>query len=212
MVYTKYTIKFNDMRRPNLLYTSILVLMSFIIMDDIQAQRRSTSSSRTSSRSTANSRSSDRSRTQDDTKLAEQWLAIHLGNAQFNGGFALSTKFSYGFEFYDRFSVGANARIFYNFVNVFSGPDLHLLDYGLGPQVRVKIVDEFFLIGEYNYNSFDQGPAFFRQNIWSAYVGAGYKSGPGPWTYGIHILYPLDEIARDFAGGIEYWIDFNYKF
>ena len=192
-------------------YTFILVLMSLIIVDDIQAQRRSTSSRRTSSR-TSRSTADDRRKTVEKEKLAEQWLAIHLGNVGFNGGFALSTKVSYGFEFYDRFSIGANGRFFYNFVNRFSPtPDLHLLDVGIGPQARIKIVEEFFVIGEYNMNSFDGADNAPRQSIWSAYIGAGFKSGLGPWTYGVHVLFPLEDRTRDIQG-LEYWIDFNYKF
>ena len=201
------------MRRPNLFYTFILVLMSLIIVDDIQAQRRSTSSRRTSSR-TSRSTVDDRRRTVEKEKLAEQWLAIHLGNVGFNGGFSLSTKFSYGFEFNDRFSIGANARFQYDFLNLRGIPDLNLLSYGIGPQARIKIVNEFFLIGEYNYyslNLFDQSFNTFRFNEFSAAVGAGYKTGLGPWTYGVHILYPFDEIVRD-VNSLEYWIDFNYKF
>ncbi len=190
------------MKRPKLLYTLLIALMSLLIVDDIQAQRRSTSSRRTT----------NRSRAQDDSKLAEQWLAISLGNIQFGSGFSLSTKFSYGFEFEDRFSVGASGKLLYDFVNRFSPtPDLHLLTYGIGPFARIKIVEEFFVIGEFNYNSIDQGPTRFRLNTWSPSVGAGYKSGVGNWSYGLHILYPFDEQVRDYYG-LEYWIDFNYKF
>jgi len=200
------------MRRPKMLYTFILVLMSLIIVDDIQAQRRSSSSRRTTRSSSDDRRrtTDDRRRTQEKEKLAERWLAIHLGNVGFNGGFSLSTKFSYGFEFYDRFSIGANARIFYNFLNIRNAPDLHLVDYGLGPQVRIKVIDEFYLIGEYNYNSIDGVNS--RNNLWSAYAGAGYKSGIGAWNYGAHILYPFQEEVRDIQQGIEFWIDFNYNF
>ena len=70
------------------------------------------------------------------------------------------------------------------------------------------------MIGEYNYyslNLFDQSFNTFRFNEFSAAVGAGYKTGLGPWTYGVHILYPFDEIVRD-VNSLEYWIDFNYKF
>jgi hypothetical protein len=183
-------------------------MMSFIIVDDIQAQRRATTSRRTTSRSTTD----DRRRTQVKENIAEQWLAIHLGNVGFSRGFSLSSKFSYGYEFYDRFSIGANARLFYNFINVVNGPDLNLIDYGLGPQVRIKVVEEFYVIGEYNYTSIDRGPAFFRQNLWSGYAGAGYKSGLGQWNYGAHILFPFREEVRDIQQGIEFWIDFNYKF
>ena len=205
------------MRKPNLLYTFILVMLSLIIVDDLEAQRRSSSSRRTTSRSTddrrsENRRGDNRRVPQEKESLAEQWFAIHLGNVGFSRGFSLSTKFSYGFEFYDRFSIGANARLFYNFINVTNGPDLNLIDYGLGPQVRIKVINEFFVIGEYNYNSIDLGPTSFRLNRWSAYAGAGYLSGFGPWTYGAHILFPFDEQVRDIQQGIEFWIDFNYNF
>lgn len=202
------------MRKPNLVYTFILVMLSLMIVDDIQAQRRSSSSRRTTSRSTDDSRrsSADRRAAQEKETLAEQWFSIHLGNVGFNQGFSLSTKFSYGFEFEDRFSIGANARIFYDFVNIVNGSDLNLLTYGIGPQARIKVVEEFFVIGEYNFSSIERFGGLPRLNILSPFIGAGYKSGTGPWTYGAHILFPLSEEFRDNQQSIEFWIDFNYKF
>ena len=181
----------------------LIVFLCISNVEDINAQR-------TSSRRTTTKREASRAK-EDDSKLAEQWLAIHLGNVQFGNGFSLSTKFSYGFEFEKRFSVGAYGKVFYDFINRFSPtPDISLFSYGAGAFARVKIVEEFYLVGEYGYTSFDQSfnP---RVNIWSPSVGAGYKSGFGDWTYGLHILFPLDEFARDYLN-LEYWIDFNYKF
>lgn len=165
----------------------------------MEAQRRT--SRRTSSRNVEKS------------SIAEQWFAIHLGNVQFGQGFSISGKFSYGFEFEKRFSVGANAKIFYDFINRFAPtPDINLLSYGASAFARVKIVEEFYAIGEYGYTSFDQGNVGRpRENILYPSVGVGYKSGVGDWSYGLHILYPLDDLARDYLG-LEYWIDFNYKF
>jgi len=179
--------------------------MSLLIIGDATAQRTS------SRRTTTSKRNSERYK-QDDSKIAEQWLAIHLGNVQFGSGFSLSTKFSYGFEFENRFSAGAYGKVFYDFINRFQpSPDISLFSYGAGAFVRVKIVEEFFVIGEYGYTSFDQANNAPRVNIWSPAVGAGYKSGFGDWTYGLHILFPLDDFARDYLN-LEYWIDFNYKF
>ncbi len=177
----------------------IAVFLTLTVMPELSAQRRRTST-RESSR-----------RVVDDSKLAEQWLAISLGNIQFGQGFSLSGKFSYGFEFEDRFSVGGYGKIFYDFINQFSPtPDISLLTYGAGAFARVKVVEEFYVIGEYGINSFDQNNNP-RINVWSPAVGAGYKSGIGDWSYGLHVLFPFDDIARDYLN-LEYWIDFNYKF
>lgn len=186
--------------RSTITYVLLTLFCLTFISNELEAQRRSTSRRSTS-------------RTEEKSSIAEQWFAIHLGNVQFGSGFSISTKFSYGFEFEKRFSVGANAKIFYDFINRFSPqPDINLFSYGASAFGRVKIVEEFYAIGEYGYTSFDRGDSGRpRENILYPSVGAGYKSGMGDWSYGLHIMYPLNDLARDYLG-LEYWIDFNYKF
>ncbi len=189
--------------RKNLFYTAIIVLISLILCDDINAQRTRTSTRRTTSRRAA----------QDDSKLAEQWLAISLGNVQFGSGFSISSKFSYGFEFMDRFSIGASGKIYYDFLNRIGFPDENLFTYGVAAFSRVKVSEEIYIMGEYGYTSFDLSNNQGRLSELYPSIGAGYKSGEGPWTYGIHLLFQLDDFVRDIQGqSIEFWIDFNYKF
>lgn len=191
------------MKKSYLLTTMIAFLLTVLVVDDINAQRTRTSSKRTSSRRT----------TQDDSKLAEQWLAISLGNVQFGSGFSISTKFSYGFEFMDRFSIGASGKIYYDFLNRFNAPDENLFTLGGAVFARVKVAEEFYVMGEYGYTSFDLFNNQGRIGELYPSIGAGYKSGEGPWTYGLHLLFQLDEFVRDLQGqSIEFWIDFNYKF
>lgn len=174
-----------------------ILLISGIFISDLDAQKRTTS---------RRSRSAE-----PEQSIAEQWFAIHLGNVQFGQGFSLSGKFSYALEFKERFSVGVDAKIFYDFINRFNSPDLNLLSPGGDAFVRIKITNDIFLQGTYGYTSFDQGSNNLREGIFFPSVGGGYKSGVGKWNYGFHILFPLDEVARDYLN-LEYWIDFNYNF
>jgi hypothetical protein len=143
--------------------------------------------------------------------LATPWMAIHLGNVGFGNGFSISGKYSYAYEFEKRFSIGANGKFYYDFINNFGFvPDANLFSYGFGAFSRIKITQDIFLQGEYTYTSFDyvNQP---NQNILYPSVGAGYKSGVDNWSYGLHILFPLNQEARNILN-LEYWIDFNYKF
>lgn len=147
--------------------------------------------------------------------LAEQWYGISIGNLGVGNSFNLSGKFTYGFEFKDRFSIGPSAKIEYEYINFRSpSPDISLLTYGGAIMGRIKIVENLFAMGEYGYTSFagvNNRLTKIREGIWYPAIGAGYKSGIGDWTYGIHLLFPLNDRVRDFITA-EYWIDFNYKF
>ncbi len=174
---------------------------------ELEAQRSRTTRTRTTS-------NNERSRTRDENKepMARPWMAIHLGNVGFGNGFSLSGKYSYGYEFEKRFSLGANAKFYYDFINGFgSQPDLNLFSYGAAAFARVKITNDIYAHGEYGITSFDrsfQGP---RENILFPAAGLGYKSGIDDWTFGIHLLFPFNQRVRSLIN-IEYWIDFNYKF
>lgn len=175
----------------------IILFSTVLFLADADAQRRSSGRRNRS--------------TEPEQSLAEQWLAIHLGNIQFGQGFSISGKFSYAFEFKNRFSVGVDGKIFYDYFNNFNIPDENLVTPGADAFVRIKITNDIFLHGAYGYTSFDRGRNNGRENILYPSIGGGYKTGQGNWNYGFHILFPLDEIARDYLN-LEYWIDFNYKF
>ena len=174
------------------------MLLSILVVDDVMAQRSRT-----------RSRTRDRTEREDDS--FNQWYTISLGTLGFGAGFSISGKYSYGFRFQDRISVGAYGKALYQLVNQFQAPDIGLFDYGAGGFTRINITEDIFLQGEYSYSSFEQVDRNDRRNILYPSVGGGYKSGFNDWTYGFHILVPINEEARDFIN-VEYWIDFNYKF
>lgn len=183
----------------------LTVVMMWITIDDIQAQRRG-----------SKRRSTRRARVQEPTEpLATQWYAIHMGNLNFGTQINLATKFTYGFEFKKRFSIGASAKGQFEYINFQSPtPDISLFTYGGALITRIKIAGGIFAAGEYGYTSFGSVTNGFdkiREGHWYPAVGGGYKSGIGDWTYGLHVLFPLKDRVRDFVGA-DYWIDFNYKF
>lgn len=184
----------------------ILAGMILLFMaQDMDAQRRRTS----------------RSRAQEEESLQDKlWYAFSLGNFSFGSGFFISGKLQGGYKVHDRISVGAHAKFFYNFVNRPSniGRDVGFFDTGVGPTLRVKITDSFFLQGEYSFMSFDfldnATNIKFRESYFYPLLGAGYNSsGRGNWSYGLHLLFIADGDVRDVTNDtLEYWIDFAYRF
>lgn len=185
--------------------TVFLLLLLIVVTDTLDAQRRTRTRSREDARTT-------RSRNTDDVRSngLAPWYAISLGTLGFGSGFSISGKFSYALKYGDRVSVGAYGKGFYNLINNFNAPDEGLFDYGGGAFTRINITQDIFLQGEYSYTSFESiGGA--RLNKLYPSVGGGYKAGYGDWTYGFHVLLPLNEQVRDFVN-LEYWIDFNHRF
>ncbi len=177
--------------------------LMFMEIQEADAQRRRAPSSRFQE-------------VEDESKL---WYGFGLGNFSFGSGFFISGKAQGGFKVHDFLSVGAHAKFFYNFVNRPStiGRDVGFFDTGVGPTVRMKVTNGFFIQGEYSFMSFEflDNPTNtkFRESFFFPLVGAGYMSGRGPWTYGLHLLFIADDEVRDVRGdSIEYWIDFNYNF
>ncbi len=198
------------MLRNRVLRALMIALIAIVFADDIDAQRRTRSRTRDRDNSRERTRNS-REPSADDIK---QWYSISLGTLGFSNNFSISGKFSYAAQFQNRFSVGAFGKIFYDLINVRNGSDLGLISFGGGAFGRVKITDDIFIHGEYGYTSFedfDQSLRQFREDILYPSIGGGYKSGYGNWTYGFHVLLPLDDRARDFVP-LEYWIEFNHNF
>lgn len=184
--------------------TVLLLLLLMVVSETVEAQRSTRTRTREDSR---NTRSRDRNASSND--LAP-WYAISLGTLGFGSGFSISGKFAYALKYGNRVSLGAYGKGFYNLINNFNAPDEGLIDFGGGAFTRLNITDDIFLQGEYSYTSFEQiGRSRFTK-LYPA-VGGGYKAGYGDWTYGFHILLPLDEQVRDIVN-LEYWIDFNHKF
>ena len=142
------------------------------------------------------------------------WYGFSLGTLGFGSSFSISGKFKYGLQYNERFSVGLSAKGFYDLVNVINAPDIGLFSYGGAAFTRVKITDDIYLHGEYGYTDFEgatNAGTQFRESILYPSVGGGYLAGYGDWTYGFHVLLPLNDRARDFVS-LEYWIDFVHKF
>ena len=150
----------------------------------------------------------------EDSKTFGQLLnyEIKLGNIGFGNAFSLSLKPSVGYKFADFFTGGVGSRIFYTyFNNPVPIPDDSYFDYGGFGFARFKFAKQFYIQGEYNFQSFE-----FRNNqrtnLSYPVLGAGYNSGNEGWSYGIEINFIMDDAARDFAGLLEYWISFSYNF
>lgn len=182
-------------------YFILLIILS-VLAGDVSAQR------------TRTTRKSRVTRERDTTSFTDRLAYdIRIGNIGLTNGFSLSARPSAGYKFGKILSAGIGTRLYYQFVNVFGGQDYSLFDYGGFGYARAKIGESFYLQGEYAYSSFDYTEiAGFRYNIWYPLVGAGYTSGGDKWKYGLEIMFPLSENARDYGPSLEYWITFNYNF
>ena len=182
----------------------VIFLLSIIVTDSLDAQRRTRSRDRTDNR-----------RTREEPKdQLSTWYGFSLGTLGFGNSFSISGKFKYGLEYSERFSVGLSGRTFYDLVNVINGPDIGLLSYGAAAFTRIKITNDIYFHGEYGYTDFEgatQNLTQFREGLLYPSIGGGYKAGFGDWTYGFHVLLPLSDRARDFVP-LEYWVDFVHKF
>lgn len=192
------------------LKAAMIALIAILFAQDMDAQRRT--------RTTSRDRNTTRERTRNSREPAaddlKTWYSLSLGSLGFGNSFSISGKVNYGAKFKNRFSVGAFGKTFYDLINVVNGPDFGLISYGGGAFGRVNITDDIFIHGEYgytNFETFDNNLRQFREGILYPSVGGGYKSGYGAWTYGFHVLLPLNDRARDFVN-LEYWIEFNHNF
>lgn len=137
---------------------------------------------------------------------------IKLGNLGFGNSFSLSLKPSVGYKFADFFTGGIGSRIFYTyFNNPFPITDDSFFDYGGFGFARLKIGRQFYVQGEYNFQSFETR-GNIRTDLSYPVIGGGYVSGDDGWSYGIELNFIMDDRARDFAGLLEYWISFSYNF
>lgn len=184
---------------------SIVLILLFIASISMEAQR-----SRVSERDRRNSR--------DDNELSDQlWYGISIGNLYFFNDFSASTKIQGGYKPIDRVSIGLQGKIYFDFINNI-GQDFSLFSYGIGPEARIKISDDIYAIGEYNFMSLESARnngTTIREGYNYPAAGLGYRQGRGPWTFGAQLLFIFSEDARSPAvlnRAVDYWIDFNYKF
>jgi len=186
----------------------LIGLLCLLFVDSIDAQRRTRSRDR--DRDTRENRRTREAPKED----LNTWYGFSLGTLGFSNNFSVSGKFKYGVLFNDRFAAGLSGKVFYDLINVINAPDIGLFSYGGAAFGRIKVTDEIFVHGEYGYTDFEgatQNGTQFRDAILYPSVGGGYLSGYGDWTYGFHVLLPLNDRARDFVS-LEYWIDFTHRF
>ena len=187
----------------------LTVLLVIITYSALQSQR---------SRTRDRDRDRRSSRYEQENNLQESlWYGISLGNLFFFNDFSISTKLQGGYKPVDRVSIGLQGKIYFDFINRIQ-QDISLFSYGGGPEVRLKITDDFYAIGEYNLMSIE-GINFngvtSRDNYNYPTAGIGYRQGRGPWTFGAQLLFIFSEDARSPAvlnRSVDYWLDFNYKF
>tara|TARA_B100000497_G_C7668617_1_gene403291 strand:- start:1022 stop:1594 length:573 start_codon:yes stop_codon:yes gene_type:complete len=187
-----------------IILTSLLILITYTALQ--------------SQRSRTRDRDNRSSRYEEDNGLKENlWYGISLGNLYFFNDFSISTKVQGGYKPVDRVSIGLQGKMYFDFINRIQ-QDISLFSYGGGPEVRIKISEDFFAIGEYNLMSIE-GVNFngitSRESYTYPTAGIGYRQGQGPWTFGAQLLFIFSEDARSPAvldRAVDYWIDFNYKF
>ena len=171
-----------------------------------------------SQRSRSRERDRRDSRSEENGLSENIWYGLSLGNLYFFNDFSISGKFQGGYKPIDRVSIGLQAKIYYDFINNI-GDDYSLLSFGGGPEVRAKISDDFYAIGEFNFMSLHNIPqnrnVNARENLTYPSAGIGYQQGRGPWKFGAQLLFIFSEEARSpilLNRSVDYWIDFNYKF
>ena len=157
------------------------------------------------------------SRYEEDNIKQDLWYGLSLGNLFFFGDFSFSAKFQAGYKPMERVSIGLQTKFYYDFINNV-GDDFSIFTYGGGPEVRLKITDSFYAIGEYNIMSLQNLPGRRPPNRISLNfpsAGVGFHQGRGPWTFGAQILFIFSDEARDpfnLNRSVDYWLDFNYNF
>jgi len=194
-------------------YISYLLVLVILVMfaEDATAQRKK----RRKSREKEEARE-EFSKPWKDNMIYE----IGFGNPSFIGGsgssqFNIALKPGVGYKFHDRIAAGAFGKWDYLFVNQF-GQEFSLHDYGVGLFTKFKIVEAFYLRGEYALQSYsyDRRTGFEnRENFLEPLIGAGYRSGVGKWVFGGEVLFHLSRDVRNYAGQvIEFWIKIDYNF
>lgn len=180
----------------------ILGILSIVLVTvtDIDAQRR---------------RTRERDRKEDTEQVNKIFHTIHMGNINFfNGNFSLSSKYSGGYKFHERFGAGLSGKFFFDIFNQIGAPNINFFSYGAGAFIRGKITNDIYIQAEYDVTSYDD-----FNNVRDIYtyplIGAGYEQGQGPWKFGANALFILDSEVQDIGSVnrlLEWWITFSYNF
>ncbi len=153
---------------------------------------------------------------------------IGFGNLNFGSTFVgniptnvfnFSLKSKVGYKINNRFSAGVGGKFYYAFYNFPSNSgieDFGAFDYGGLVFLKAHIYDKFYLVGEYNWTSFEFIDINFenRKSVQTPMVGIEYLNGLDKWKFGMQVLFVLNDEYRDYIpiGVIDYWLIARYNF
>ena len=182
----------------------IVLLLIFVTVDALDAQRRSRSRRNTTQ--------------EEQLSFADRInYEIRIGSLAFGSGFSMGVKPSIGYKLNETFTLGGTMRVDYEFVNNFSFRDFSLFNYGPGLLARAKVMDKYYIQGEYSFFSFENidisSLEKFRVNRNFPSLGVGMVQGGKNWKYNIELMLILDDISRDIFGRtIDFWFSFSKNF
>ncbi len=187
------------MKKRNLIFVIVLILLSFSIDGFSQVRKKSSKSK------AAKEKTEKAEKVSFMDKLNPE---IKFGNIGFFNGFSVSSKMNVGYKLSNRFTVGAGGKLFYDSQVIVGAPDPSNFDYGGLLYARGKITPEIYIGAEYAFMKYD----YYQSKVNYPLIGAGYMSGVGDWKFGIELLYIASEQARDFQGSVvEYWFGASYR-
>lgn len=192
----------------------LMGLFLLSVVTESYSQKRSSRSSR--------SKRGDRSEKTEKIGFKDQLAYdIHIGNLGFSNGFYVSGKLGAGYKPIEKLTVGLGTKLQYRFYNELGNSDFDVFNYGIYGYTRYRIVEQFYLKGEYNYFSaqLDRDGLRDREKVSFPMLGGGYISGFGKWKYGFEVMFtvggatsePTGFQARDIYSFIEYTILFAYN-
>ena len=189
-----------------LIQTFVFCVLFFAITDTFAQTRTRTRTPTTSSRR--------KPEVKETVSIKEKLnYEIKIGNPGFgNNVFSFTSKFNVGYKLTSWATAGLGVRGGLVYINNPAGiSDNTYVDYGTFLYGRGKITKSIYLQAEYGHQNaaLNNGT---RQKFWAPLVGGGYMQGTGNWSYGVELLYNINQVAQDFNGPIEYWLNFSYKF
>jgi len=195
----------------------LILTFMICVVDQVDAQRRGKKKRRTERKETITDREEE---LYDGLTLRDKLnTEIKLGNLSFFGNqLSISMKSNVGYKFNKRFSAGIGGKIYYDYINIRnSSDDISNTSFGVLGYARAKLTDQLYVQGEYNALNLNYLVALnpilqVRETILYPTIGGGYVYQGFNWSSGIEILVPFNDLIRDTAGIIEYWISFTKNF
>lgn len=166
----------------------------------------------------AQSRGKKRTMQKSGDFMENVWYGANIGLGFSGTGYesllALELSPMAGYKFTPRFSVGP--RVIFKYIHYrvsLGGPTqkYNFFDVGLGAFTRFKIIDEFFIHGEYNgireqrINNIGTKTNYIKPH---ALLGLGYNGGGGEILILFDFLRPNDEIDLPIEFRIGYTVNF----